>query len=106
MKPIGSLFQTIAANEPHRIKRPSVLILTESVDGNDSRMFESSGNLRFHEEPRSAIGVIGLLCLNLFERDFAMQFCVFGHENFTQTTPCMRPQHAKSQTFSRWCSRR
>ena len=47
-------------------------------------MFELAGDLGFHEKPRTAVGIMGVVLLNLLECDFAIQFGIPRDKHFTQ----------------------
>src|SRR5438876_377107 len=65
MEPRDRLLEAGPAHEPHRIERPAVVVDPQAVDGDDPGMLEPAGDLRLQQEPRTAVGVIGALGLDL-----------------------------------------
>ena len=65
-------------------------------------MLQSAGDLRFHQEPAAAARIVGVLGLNLFERDFAMQFEVLRDVDLAQAAVGMGSNHAESLPRLPW----
>ncbi len=48
--------------------------------------------MRFEQETRPAVGVVGMFALDFFEGDLAVQFRIEGDRDFPEATLGMRPK--------------
>src|SRR5262245_18537981 len=106
MMAINRIFQTVAANESHRIKRPTVGLGAQAVNGNDSRMLETTGDLGLAHKSRATVWIVGVAVLDFLECDFAVEFAVERHGHSPQTTFGVRPQRYEATAQRRGISDR
>jgi hypothetical protein len=64
-------------------------------------VFQPSRDFRFLEELSAALGVAGVLLLNLLEGDLAPQLGVLGHEDLTQAAPGVGAEDAVARPGAR-----
>ena len=84
-----------AADESHRVERPSVVALAQAVDRDDAWVFEASRDFGFDDEAGLALGTVGIVILNFLERDLAIELAVEGQEDLAEPASPMRPQDLK-----------
>src|SRR5207237_585381 len=65
--------QALAADEAHGVVRPAVGVAAEAVDGHDARMLQPAGDLALEQEAGPALGVVGVVALDLLERHLTAQ---------------------------------
>ncbi len=91
MELIDGLFQAVATDEPHGVKRAAVGIGAQSVNWHDAGMFKPAGDLGLEQEPLAAGGVVGMVVENLFECHLAVKFGVESDEHRPQAPPGVGP---------------
>jgi hypothetical protein len=96
MKLCDGFLQTLATDEAHRIKRPSVRVMAEPIHRDNPRMLQTARDLRLKQEARARLHLAGITFLDLLERHFTMQLLIERHRNDAKTTLCMRPHDAKT----------
>ena len=101
VKALGGLFQALTADEPHGVKRPSFFAGAQAVDRHDAGVFQPAGHLGLDQEPRAAGGVVGVLGLDLLERDLAVQLGIQSDGNHSDAAPSMVPQEPEAAPFRR-----
>ena len=95
MEPVDGLLEAVAADEPHGVERPAVGVVAQAVDRDDPRVLQPAGDLGLQQEPRAAVGVVGVAVLDLLERDLAVQLLVVGHEDLAQAAAGVGPEDAE-----------
>jgi hypothetical protein len=75
---IDGLLKAVAADEAHGVVRPSVGVSPQTMDGDDSRVLQTSSDFSFHQEPLATDRVIGVLVEDLLEGHFSVQLAVQG----------------------------
>jgi hypothetical protein len=93
MKPSNRCRQDFALDEPHSVKWQAVLIRSQPINWDDSRVLQVAGNLGLGDKPLAANPVSCVFRLNFFERDSAMQLAVLGKEDFAEPSLGVRPKH-------------
>src|SRR4051794_25344165 len=88
--------EAVAPDEPHRIVGAAVAIRTQSINGDDPRMFQAAGDLRLEQEALATDRVVGMMVEYLLQRDLAVQLRIEGNEDRPQTASSVRPQDAES----------
>ena len=83
MKLANRFFKTAPSDQPHYIERATIGKITESVDGNDPRMFQRSGYPGFCKKSRLGIYIQGVARQNLFDCNFSFQGCIVGNGYFS-----------------------
>src|SRR5262245_3612925 len=97
MKPGDRILEAILAlDEPHRVERPSIAVMTETINRHDARMFETCGAIGIHVEPRTAIVIVSVMPLNALECHRPLRFLIARDVDLAQATSLVKPQHAKS----------
>src|SRR5262245_22020270 len=94
-------FKAVAADEAHGVEGAAVAILPESIDGDNARMLEPTGDLGLEHEARPALRIVRPIELDFLERDLAIQLLVLGDENLAQAAFSMRPENAKARISDR-----
>ena len=90
------LLQALAPDEPHRVKRLTVVILAEAVNRDDARVLQPAGDLGLDQKAETALGVGGVLSPDHLERDLSSQLLVEGHIDLAQPPAIKKPDDAKS----------
>jgi hypothetical protein len=62
------------------------------MHGNDTRVFQATGDLRLQQEARPAFGVVGVQRLDFLESHLSVQFLVVGDVDLTDPSPGVEPQ--------------
>ena len=93
---LHSLLQALAADEPHGVERPAVIVGPQTVNGHDPGMLEPPGNLGFDQEAGPAGRVIGMLRLDLLEGDLAVELAIQSHKHHPDATSCVVPQQVEA----------
>jgi hypothetical protein len=96
MEPIDGDFQTVAADETHRVIGTAVRVVAEAVDRHDPRMFQPAGDLRFPEKSGSIVRIAGPARLHLLQGDLSIDFLVMSQVDDSQTAGRVSPQDAES----------
>ena len=99
MEALDGFLQALAPDEPHGVERPSLVAGSQAVNGNHAGVLQPAGDLGLDQEARPAGRVIGVLGLNLLERDLAVQLRISGHEHVADASPSVMPQEPKSAPF-------
>ena len=94
MKLLDRVLQGPAADEPHRVAGGAVAVVTQTVDGDDPRVFEPPRDLGLLEEPPLAVRVVDPLRLDELQRHVAVQILAMGHEDFAQSPLGMEAKFA------------
>ncbi len=92
---IDRFLEAAAADEPHRVVRPAVVVGPEAVDRDNARMLQAAGDLGLEHEPRAAGRVVGVLVEDLLQRDLAVQLAVERHEHGAEAPACVRAEDAE-----------
>ncbi len=87
---VDRLLEAVPSDEPHGIIRPAVGVVPEAVDGDDPGMLQTSRHLGFEQEAGAAPGVVGVMLLDLLQRDLAPEFLVEGEVDLADRAPGMR----------------
>ncbi len=87
--------QAVAADHPHHVVRPPVVVVPQGIDGNDSGMLELPGDLGLAEKTLANLAIVGEALLNLLERDRAMQLIVLGDKDVAHPAAGVQRDHAK-----------
>ncbi len=104
MEPPDGGRKFFTANQPHGVKRPAVGVGSPPVHRHDPRMFEVGGDLGLEQESFAAHRAVRVLGSDLLESDLAVQLGVLGHVDLSQSSPGVRPEHAKPRTRARHSS--
>ena len=88
--------RAFALDETHGVKWPAVVEFADSVDGDNARMLQPAGDLRFADKPFPT-GVAGReVRQDLFERDFTMELFVEATETWPRPPrACSRRIHSR-----------
>jgi hypothetical protein len=97
VKGVDRLFQAVAPDEPHRVKRAPVLEVAQSVRRHDPRMFQTAGDFRFQQKPLLCVFAGPVLGFDLFERHFPVKFPVHRDGHPAQSAFGVRTQNLETQ---------
>jgi hypothetical protein len=86
MQIVDRLAQTLSLNHPHGVVRSTVGMVSETVDGHNSRVLEPSSDFRFAQKPIAAIVIVDEAWLNLFECNQAIELCVARDKDAADTS--------------------
>lgn len=86
MEVIDGFFEAFTADEAHGVVGSAIGILSEAVNGNDAWVFEIAGDFGFEAKSCATFFGVGVAVLDFFEGDFAVEFMIFGEEDFTEST--------------------
>ena len=64
---VDGLLEALAADEPHGIVGPALVVGPQAVDRDDARVLQPAGDLGLEQEAGAAGGVVGVLGLDLLE---------------------------------------
>jgi hypothetical protein len=84
VKPPNDCAKIVSLDEPHRVKRATVLIRPKTVHRNDAGMLELAGDLRFANESPDAGVVHDAVGAYLFQSDFTSNFRVLRQKDFAE----------------------
>ena len=84
--------EAVAADEPHGIERPAILVVPQAVDRHDAGMLEPTGDLGLEKEAGTALRVVAVAVPDLLDRHLAVQLHVLGDENLAEPSLGMEPQ--------------
>ena len=101
VKLVDGLLERIAADEPHRIIRPSVAVCPQAVYRYDAGMLQTAGDLRLDDKSLPAGRVVGMTLEDLLECHLAIELVIECHEDSPQTALRMRPQDVESLPVGR-----
>ena len=76
--------------------RPAVVVAAVAVDRHDPRVLETGGNLSLASEPFLKLRIFGVVCLDLFQRDLAIEFALPGHKDLAQAAASILPDDFKT----------
>src|SRR5262249_51190537 len=82
MKSLDGIPQRLTLDETHRVTRLASLISHQAVDRHDARMLQLAGNLGFEQEAAASRRVAGVVVLDAFQGNLAVQFRVERQVNF------------------------
>ena len=82
--------RVFAFDEPHRVKRPAVVVLTEAMHGHDAGMCEPAGDFRFEIEALPAAPIVRMTDLDFLEGHAPPQLGILGDVNDAESAPCMQ----------------
>ena len=105
VEPLDRLLEAVAADEPHGVERPAVGVVAQAVDRHDPRVLQPAGDLGLQQEPRAALGVVGVPVLDLLQRHLAVQLLVARDVDLAQPAPGVRPEDAEPLARGRWARR-
>ena len=83
---LDSRAKVVTFDKPHRIKRTPVCVLPESIHGNNSRMFKSTGDSSFRLKSLLQFTLIGTFLADFLQRNVAIEFHIFGNEDIADAT--------------------
>ena len=95
MEPRDRGLERLSLDEPHDVIRPAGGIAPQTIDGNDSRVLEPSGDLRLENEPRLADRVMGMISLEHLESDLTIELGIDCQKDLAEPAAGMRPQNRK-----------
>ena len=98
---IHRLFEAVAADEAHGVVGPAVAILAQAIDRYDPRMLQPAGDLGLQNEPGPAVGVVGMLVLDLLQGHVPLKLLVAGHGDLAQAAFGMRAENAEPRAGRR-----
>ena len=76
---IDGFLEALPADEPHRVKRPALVVGAQAVNRHDARMLQPAGDLGLDQETGAADRIVGVLHLDLLERDLAVKLGIDRH---------------------------
>ena len=89
------------ADEPHGVERPALVVRAQAVDRHDAGMLQPAGDLGLEQEAGAAGRVVGVLGLDLLERDLAVQLRIHRDEYHADPAPGVVPQETEPASFRR-----
>ena len=69
----------------------------ETIDWDDARVFQATGDFRFNDESKLLFLVVGKPGLDFLERDLAMQLKILGNKNLPKTSLGMFTHDSESR---------
>ena len=83
-KAIRRFLETGTTDEPHRIERAPVCILSQAVHGHDAGVLQPARYFRFHNKPGAAFLVVRELRADDLQSNFPVEFQVTSDGNFSK----------------------
>ena len=82
----------VARNQPHRVVRPPIRMPAPTVDRDNSRVLQSTGNLRLAQKPLPQLGIVPPPGQNLLEGDHPIHLGVVRHRDLPHAPRSQWPQ--------------
>ncbi len=96
MKLLDGRLEVVAADEPHGVEGPAVVVGAQAVDRHDAGVFEPAGDLGLDDEAGTLVLVAGVRLLDPLQRHDAVKLLVAGDVDLAQGAAVVKADDPES----------